>query len=55
MIALYLAFTDLFAFTTCLGGPDVEFPSACMAADFNNDARIDLEDVAALQLAFAGP
>lgn len=46
---------DLYAFTTCLGGPGVEFPAACVDADFNNDARIDLKDVAALQLTFARP
>ena len=46
---------DLFAFTTCLAGPGVEFPAACIDGDFNNDARIDLEDVAALQLTFARP
>ena len=45
---------DLFAFTTCLAGPGVELPAGCMDGDFNNDARIDLQDAAALQLTFAG-
>lgn len=46
---------DLYPFTTCLAGPGVEFPADCTDADLNSDARIDLEDVAAWQLIFAGP
>ena len=46
---------DLYPFTTCLAGPGAEFSAHCVDADLNDDARIDLEDVAAWQLSFAGP
>ena len=46
---------DLHPFTTCLAGPGTEISAHCMEADLNEDARVDLEDVAAWQSSFAGP
>ena len=43
------------AFVGCFGGPDVAAGLECKSYDRNGDDRVDLRDVAILQLAYQGP
>lgn len=43
---------DISAFTACFAGPQIAVGSACIEADFNGDAAVDMPDFATLQAAF---